>query len=132
MEPIKILLAEDDRDDQELFRHYLQQREDMALMHIAENGIELIDYLETIDHQHHLPHLIVLDQNMPKQNGVQTLQALKNSDKYRHIPTILYSTYKDQWLVDAGKKLGASKVLQKPSSTEGYLKMMSVLVDVLV
>jgi CheY-like chemotaxis protein len=81
MAPKRILLAEDDADDQMLFSDFLFHRSDILLMPIAENGSALSDSLENIADPGDLSDIIILDQNMPKKNGVQTLQLLKASDR---------------------------------------------------
>ena len=77
----KILLAEDDEDDQDFFIDFLQSRKDIILMPIVENGIALVELLEQINSDEELPDYIILDQNMPKRNGLQTLQILKNASR---------------------------------------------------
>ena len=99
MAPKKLLLAEDDGDDQQLFRDFLVHRRDVTLMPIAENGVELLAALELIKHANDLPSIIILDHNMPRLNGLQTLQILKREKRYSHIPVIVYSTYVDDDLI---------------------------------
>src|SRR5687768_578404 len=95
----RILLAEDDVDDQEFFSDFIQTRDDVLLMPIVENGVSLFELLDSISDRDELPHIILLDQNMPKMNGLQTLQHLKNSERYAHIPVSIYSTYTDESLI---------------------------------
>src|SRR6478672_5398443 len=99
MVPIKILLAEDDMDDQRLFYEFLRDRSDIILMPFTENGEELILSLKEIKDTGQLPDLIILDQNMPKKNGIQTLQLLQNDNLYKGIPVVIYSTYADEFLI---------------------------------
>jgi CheY-like chemotaxis protein len=124
MHPKKILLAEDDLDDQYLFVSFLQHRSDIILMPVAENGIVLLEKLEVISNDEDLPHLIILDQNMPKRNGLQTLQILKEHDRYARIPTVIYSTYTDQYLISKGEQMGASIITSKPITKNGYNSMI--------
>ena len=77
MDKRKLLLAEDDEDDRMLFSDFLQDRNDFELVHSCENGMEVIEYLDAIEDVAGLPNLVVLDQNMPKMNGSQTLLSLK-------------------------------------------------------
>jgi CheY-like chemotaxis protein len=123
----RILLAEDDVDDQEFFSDYMQTRNDVQLMSIVENGESLLELLDSIPNSEELPHIIILDQNMPKMNGIQTLQHLKNSERYAHIPVSIYSTYTDESLIKNGSALGACTVLPKPYTKEGYEKMIETL-----
>ena len=131
MQPKKILLAEDDHDDSNLFHEYLKGREDIVLMPTAENGIEVIKFLDKIVEHTDLPDLIILDQNMPKKNGKQTLVFLKSNNRFAHIPVIVYSTYTDDQLIKDCTKKGASMVVSKPLTNKGYHDMMDGFLKVL-
>ena len=123
-----ILVAEDDEDDQAFFTDFLKHRNDVSLLPIAENGEALIRQLEHLyTTQDFLPDFIILDQNMPKRSGLQTLEYLKNHPHYTQIPVMLYSTYTDIELIQKGTSLGACKVVPKPVSTEGYHQMIESL-----
>lgn len=126
----KVLLAEDDEDDQQFFNDFLKTRNDLILMPIAENGEVLFEFLQSITDDSELPDLIVLDQNMPKINGLQALQLLKASDRYMHIPVCIYSTYMDETLAKKGIEKGACQVLSKPLTKAGYDNMIEVLLKV--
>jgi CheY-like chemotaxis protein len=126
----KILLAEDDTDDQKLFCDFLSHRKDFVLMPVAENGVELMNVLEKTTNEE-LPHIIILDQNMPKSNGLQTLAALKAEDRYAHLPVVIYSTYADEQLISNSKAAGAALVLSKPVSKKGYEEMIDAILALL-
>ena len=122
----RILLAEDDGDDQQLFCEFLSHRKDTVLMPAAENGVELLETLEKAEDEE-LPDLIILDQNMPKLNGLQTLVAIKNNHRYAQVPVVIYSTYMDDQLIKKSKEAGASLVVTKPMSRQGYHEMMDTI-----
>jgi CheY-like chemotaxis protein len=124
---VKILLAEDDHDDQKLFCEFLEDRNDIYILPVVENGVELLESLELINIVTELPELIILDQNMPKLNGLNTLKELKKSDRYSHIPVMIYSTYTDVNLKYSCKEAGACAVMSKPLNKEGYHEMVDVL-----
>ncbi len=65
----KILLVDDDTDDRLIFEEILREMDD--------------DFL----------NMIILDQNMPKMTGRESLVFLKESPRYQAIPAIIYSTY---------------------------------------
>ena len=130
MKITNVVLVEDDLDDAELFVEFYRNRTDIALLSIAGNGLELINYLETIPDDGNLPHLIVLDQNMPKMNGKQTLAFLKSSKRFSKIPAVVYSTYTDCNLITECIQLGAKRVALKPIDNEGYQKMMDDWLEV--
>jgi CheY-like chemotaxis protein len=120
----KVLLVEDDSDDRLLFQTFFSARTDISLLPPATNGLEMIGYLDGVSSDKELPDLIVLDQNMPKMNGKQTLTFLKSSERYSKISVVIYSTYTDNTLVVDCKKLGADMVAVKPIDDAGYQKMM--------
>lgn len=119
----KVILAEDDPDDRELFEIFLAKRTDIKLLPAVGNGMELLTYLEDAS-ESNLPDLIVLDQNMPMMSGKQTLEALRDHAKFSNIPAVIYSTYADSNLITECKKLGARMVAMKPLDLNGYNKMM--------
>ena len=107
------------------FYDFLQHRTDIFLMPMAENGVQLFDSLEKINNTDDLPDLIILDQNMPKRSGLQTLQLLKTTHRYAHIPVMVYSTYTDQQLIKLSSEMGAFSVKSKPVSKDGYEEMIN-------
>ena len=111
-------------DDQNIFRDFLKDRPDLHLLTPVENGEALMETLLSKDDEK-LPDIIILDQNMPKRNGLQTLQQLKQDERFANIPVVIYSTYTDQMLTKAALELGAYKVAAKPVSRAGYNEMMN-------
>ncbi len=125
----KILLAEDDSDDAFFFFDFLSNRPDVDLLPSVTNGVEVIDYLDGIGSSDDLPDVIVLDQNMPKLSGKETLESIKSNAKYGNIAVAIYSTYVGPQLVDECLQLGAAIVETKPATKEGYNKMMDAILE---
>jgi len=126
----KVILVDDDLDDCELFLTFFANRKDIYVLPPLLNGIELIDYLEKIKSADDLPNLIILDQNMPKMNGKQTLAFLKSKKRYAKISAVVYSTYTDSALITDCTQLGADMVATKPIDNEGYQKMMDDFMEI--
>lgn len=116
----KVLLADDDADDREIFVKVLEKKDGVRLVSTVENGVEVINYLESLRPGEELPHLIILDHNMPKMNGTETLGKLKSNSKYSDINVVIYSTYSDSRMKEACEHLGAAMVLAKPASMREY------------
>jgi|SRR5689334_20048745 len=116
----KVLLADDDADDREIFVRVLDKKADIQLVRTVENGREVIDYLNGLPAPELLPHLIILDHNMPKMNGTETLGKLKSDKRYSDIHVVIYSTYSDNRMRETCEQLGASMVLAKPASMKEY------------
>ncbi|HSB91928.1 MAG TPA: response regulator [Flavitalea sp.] len=128
----KVLLAEDDSDDREIFSDIFQGMDEEATLTMVENGMEIIVTLESITDPAQLPDLIVLDQNMPKMTGKQTLQWVKSNEKYNHIPIIIFSTYSDERLITECTRMGAARVITKPCSFDEYEQMVNDFLNEIV
>lgn len=116
----KVLLADDDADDREIFERVLSKKDDVMLIRSFDNGKEVIRFLEMIRTPEDLPQLIILDHNMPMMNGTETLAAIKSSPRYSNIDVVIYSTYSDKNMVEKCRALGASMVTAKPASMKEY------------
>ena len=77
----------------------------------ASNGREALEVLETNSDD---VALILLDWNMPEMNGIETLKALKESDKFRDIPVMMVTTESEQKNIIMAIKEGAKHYLTKP------------------
>lgn len=115
-------------DDQAIFQNFLQHRKDIDIMPIAENGEELCDMLERITADELLPDLVILDQNMPKCNGLQTLKMLKENTRFRDLTVFIYSTYADNKLIVEGMENGAAAIVTKPINRSGYEEMIDLFI----
>jgi CheY-like chemotaxis protein len=131
MKKKKVLLADDDADDRNIFEQLLLEKKEVELQAAVENGLEIIDFLKILDDQQ-LPDLIILDHNMPRLNGKQTLGLLKANDRYAHIPVVIYSTYSDGKLVRECTSLGASLVASKPAGYDEYKDMINEFLKIVM
>jgi len=127
-----IMLAEDDEDDRYLFSGFVLERKDIILLHATENGMEMIDFLNDMPNENDFPDLIVLDQNMPKMSGIETLQSLKSNGRYSRIPIAIYTTYADKKLIQECHDAGAMMIVEKPSSPHGYRVMIDQLISLII
>ncbi len=85
----KILLVEDDLDDQFFFIEAMKKVENAALYGIANNGQEALDKLQQAVV---LPDIIFMDVNMQVMNGVDCLYFISNNPLLNHIPVIILTT----------------------------------------
>lgn len=121
----KILLIDDDSDDHFLFGEALSYTDEQAEFLNAYNGLEA---LELLKQQHELPDIIFLDLNMPLMDGKECLERLRQQDSYSRIPIIIYSTTIPDAAASDLKRLGATKVLQKPAD---FMKLCTAIQAVL-
>ncbi len=89
-QPLHILLVDDDEADQLLFKKALEELEIKPKVNIINNGMELMTYLTK--EKVKLPHIIFLDLNMPRKNGLDCLKEIRGNNKLKDISIAIYST----------------------------------------
>lgn len=115
----RILYADDDSDDQLFLNETLSRSGFMADMICVSNGEEAISYLEHTPAAQ-LPALIILDLNMPKLNGRETLVYLKAKPQLAGIPVIILTTSDSVLEKKQCTQSGADSYFTKPQNIKGY------------
>jgi CheY-like chemotaxis protein len=114
--PLKIMLADDDRDDRFFFDKALKVISIPTTLATVEDGAMLMNYLHT--NTNNLPDVLFLDLNMPKMNGSECLTEIKQSETLKHIPVIIYSTSYHEDVADVLYNHGAHYYIRKTDLTE--------------
>jgi CheY-like chemotaxis protein len=130
MEEIFILIAEDDADDRFLLQSAFEENGFTDRLHFVENGIELIDFLNTTvvdDSGAKAPHFILLDLNMPKKDGREVLKEIKQNRLLKRIPVVVLSTTNNEQDMKRCYELGANSYITKPNSFESLIKTVAAL-----
>jgi CheY-like chemotaxis protein len=87
-----VLYADDDPEDIELVSEAFQSyAQNVELMTFAD-GIELLNFIEAVDPLHVAPCLFIIDINMPRLNGKETLRRLRRIETFAEVPVVLFST----------------------------------------
>ncbi|WP_337042702.1 response regulator [Emticicia sp. 17c] len=115
MPKITVFLIDDDLDDQEIFSFIMADVFAQADCVFANDGLYA---LEKIQDTNFSPHIIFLDINMPRMNGILFLQELKKIKRLKNVPIYMYSTSNEGSVVEECKKLGASGFVKKHINTD--------------
>jgi CheY-like chemotaxis protein len=87
-----ILYADDDIDDLQLVKEAFTQYAKNVEVVTVRDGVEALSYLNNINDGELIPCLIILDINMPKMTGKEALMKLRQQDKFKNIPAMLFTT----------------------------------------
>jgi CheY-like chemotaxis protein len=129
--PVTVLIADDDPDDQRLTSEALAGIEPPADVRFVGDGEELLDYLR---HQGKYadatsaprPGVILLDLNLPRKNGCEALRDIKQDPDLRLIPVIVLTVSNAATDIRQVYELGANSYLCKPRTyTELLVAMRS-------
>lgn len=112
-EPIRLLLADDDKDDCLFFQDALKELPLSTQLLTVHDGEQLIQLLEAETEQ--LPHVLFLDLNMPRKNGLECLSEIKLNKKLKRLFVIIFSTSLEQGTVNLLYKNGAQLYIRKPA-----------------
>jgi len=130
--PIVILVAEDDEDDQIMIKDAWEESRLPSAIFFVKDGEELIDYLR---HQGRfsdksaspMPGLILLDLNMPRKDGRQALKEIKNDPQLRCIPVVALTTSQAEEDILQTYDLGVNSFISKPVSFDALVEILKNL-----
>lgn len=129
MNSIHILMVEDDPGDVFLIREALKSSALRFDLHHADNGEKALDFLHRRGpyESAERPHLILLDLNLPRVNGIEVLRDVKSSPELSEIPVIVLTTSKSEADASLCRQLGASDFISKAPSFEEFLAVGKVI-----
>ncbi|GGQ77767.1 response regulator [Couchioplanes azureus] len=94
MRSLDILVVDDDDADAFMISEALGSSETRTTVNRVSDGREALDYLRNVEPyaDAHRPDLILLDLNMPRMDGRETLAAIKTDDRLKTIPVVILTT----------------------------------------
>jgi CheY-like chemotaxis protein len=122
----RIWIVDDDEDDQYLFEGAFQQLIPPVRVKLLSDGEELLPALAACETR---PDLIILDLNMPRLNGFETLRWLRAQLTYQTLPVVILSTSSHLEDQEKALQLGANGFLTKPPTLDSILSMVGLLVQ---
>jgi CheY-like chemotaxis protein len=122
MQPMEILLVEDNEDDIVLEREALADAKLVNLMYVVRDGEQAMAYLrrEGTYQNAQTPGLILLDINMPKKNGFEVLNEIKLDPAIRHIPVVMLTTSDSELDIVKSYAKGACSFITKPMDFDKF------------
>ena len=121
-----ILLVEDNPDDVELTRIAFREAKVANGLVVTRDGAEALDYLFARGayagrNPDELPSIVLLDLNLPKVDGREVLQAIRENEKTRSLPVVVLTTSAEPFDVEASYALGVNSYIQKPVDFERFV-----------
>jgi CheY-like chemotaxis protein len=123
---LNILFIEDDFIESMKFKRVLKTLELNHRVIEAGNGDEALTILRANEI---IPDIILLDLNMPKLNGLEFLRILKNDEKLRYIPTVIFTTSNNHRDILECYRIGIAGYILKPLKYEDYQVIVKKTLD---
>ena len=128
MQPISILLIEDNPGDVRLTQEALKEGKILNQISVVEDGVEAMGYLRKKDNQNR-PDLIMLDLNLPRMNGREVLAAIKADETLRRIPVVVLTTSDSEQDILDSYNLHANCYVTKPVDLEQFIHVVRSIED---
>ncbi len=127
MKPIHILLIEDNEGDILLTQEALDKSKIVNDVSIVRDGNEAVLFLNKQENYAKAvtPDLILLDVNLPKKNGHEVLQYIKESEKLKHIPVIMLTTSSSEIDILKSYKSHVNCYITKPVDAKSFLNVVT-------
>ena len=128
MKPVTILVADDDPDVRKLIREAFEECKSVNDLRFVNDGEELLDYLNRRGKFANRlipprPGIVLLDLNMPRNDGRVALLEIKAESRFRSLRVIVFTTSKAPEDVIRAFNLSAACYITKPAAFETCLRL---------
>lgn len=122
-----ILLVEDNPRDEALTLRALKKGNILNDIVVARDGVEALDYIfgqgkysgrDVSDR----PQLVLLDLKLPKMDGFEVLGEIRNDDRTRHQPVVVFTSSDEEADLVRSYDLGANSYVRKPVDFDQFLE----------
>lgn len=128
IQPIAVLLADDDEDDRLLFQDALREIKFKTEVRTVSDGMALMEHLNRPELN--LPQVIFLDLNMPLKSGMECLHEIKSSDRFGNIAVAIYSTSASEEDIEETFVRGANVYIRKPDDFNELKRILEKVITI--
>jgi len=127
----KILLVEDNTADIHLTKKVLQENKIVRSIDVVKDGVEVIDYLKKRGKFSNAvkPNLILLDLNLPKRNGFEVLEEIKQDEDLKRIPVVILTVSDVREDLIKAYDLHANSYVIKPLEMKEFYRIINSIVN---
>jgi CheY-like chemotaxis protein len=124
--PIEVLLVEDDPGDVLMTQEAFDEHKVRNKLNVVHDGEEALSYLrrEGPFADAPRPDLILLDLNLPRVDGREVLQVIKNDEDLRRIPVVVLTTSQADEDILRSYSLHANAYVTKPVDFERFIAVV--------
>ncbi|MEV4131519.1 response regulator [Dactylosporangium sp. NPDC049742] len=124
--PIEVLLVEDDPGDVLMTQEAFEEHKVRNKLNVVQDGEEALAYLrrEGPHADAPRPDLILLDLNLPRVDGRQVLQAIKEDPDLRRIPVVVLTTSQADEDILRSYSLHANAYVTKPVDFDSFIAVV--------
>jgi CheY-like chemotaxis protein len=131
IDPIIILLAEDNPADAELTIEAMKDTKILNRLYHVRDGVEAMEFLHKQGKYTKMPRpdLILLDLNMPRKDGIRTLKEIKEDAGLKNIPVVILTVSELDDDILKSYNLHANSYVTKPLNLDEFAKVVKGIED---
>ena len=128
-EPIEILLVEDNPGDARLAAEALKENKVRNNLYHVKDGVEAMDFLHRRGDYDGvpMPDLILLDLNLPRKDGREVLEEIKEDSALRSIPVVILTTSSAERDLVQTYDLHANAYVIKPIDLDQFIEVVRAI-----
>lgn len=128
-----ILIVEDNPGDVELLRMAFRRAQLECELMVIGDGQKALAYVQRRAGRESgsMPDLTILDLNIPKNDGLEILEAIRASDEFQGVPVVVLTSSGSPRDAARVQELGATRHLIKPMDLEGFMEVGKIVKGVL-
>lgn len=125
--PARVLLVDDNPADVFMMQEGLAHTGAEVECLVAADGQAALEQLDAMGSNGGLPDLVVLDLNMPRLNGIQVLERVRQNPGWAQLPVVVMTSSTAPGDVSAAYRAGANAYVAKPMTAESLMDTMERL-----
>jgi CheY-like chemotaxis protein len=127
-----ILMADDDENDVFFMERAFDQAKVPNPLHRVKDGEEAVAYLKGVGtytdrEKFPLPHFLLLDLKMPRKNGFEVIQWVRQQPGLKRLPIVVLTSSREDPDINRAYELGANTYLVKPVKPENLVELVKAL-----
>jgi two-component system response regulator len=128
----KILLVEDNADDEALTIRALKRNNIVNAIDVVRDGAEALDYMYcrgawSDRNPQMVPQVVLLDLKLPKVSGLEVLKAIREDEKLRFLPVVILTSSTEEQDIVKSYGLGANSYIRKPVDFDQFSEAVRTL-----
>lgn len=119
-----VLVVEDNPDHRFIMNWSYEKSNQQCRLLFAEDAEQALLYLEDVN-----PSFMVLDYELPGENGFELLDRLRTSRQWKHLPVVMFSHWENEAFIKEAYTSGVNAFVIKPQNRKEYINVWNTVFD---
>ncbi len=126
-----LLLVEDNPDDEKQFVREFRKSRILNEVLVARDGAEALDLIfgtgpDRDGALYERTQAVLLDLKLPKIDGLEVLRRLRDDDRTKHLPIVVFTSSNEQEDIVKSYELGADGYIRKPVESDQFMEALRI------